>query len=46
MRTNITISIDTMLKEELNKKIRKGEQSGFISDVVSKALKKIKDKVV
>jgi len=44
MRTTITISIDIKVKEELDKKIMKGKQSGFISDCVMRALKKIKNR--
>lgn len=44
MKTNITISIDTKLKEEMDKKIEKGKQSSFIAECVRKALEKIKGK--
>ena len=44
MRTNITISINIKVKELLDKKIMKGKQSGFISDCVYEALKKIKNR--
>ena len=42
MRTTITISIDSTLKEELDKKIVKGKQSKFIAEATNEALKKIK----
>ncbi len=42
MKTNITISIDTKLKEEMDRKIEKGKQSSFIAECVRKALKRKK----
>ena len=42
MKTNITISIPIELKEEINKKVEKGKQSGFIAECVKKELKKIR----
>jgi len=43
VKTNITISIDTKLKEEMDRKIEKGKQSSFISECMKRGLKKIKE---